>query len=551
MKCTRTVGLYKDRIVSYDIRMVLLGTITSNSAPKVPHALKNILSLMDLAKQEDVAFVTRAYELARKAHRGQKRFSGEPYLNHVVATATYLAKIGMGPSIVAAGLLHDSLEDTELSPEEIESELSADVRGLVTGVTKLGRVRYHGMQRHTESLRKLFAATSQDVRVMIIKLADRLHNAQTLEHVPRPDKRERIAQETLEIYAPIADRLGMGLMKRELEDAVFPHAYPKEHAKVLKIFKDVGGDDLKRLEQIHNTVRKKIAEYGVKKFRTANRIKGLYSLFRKLERKDWDITRIYDIWAIRIIVESIPDCYTVLGIVHGEWKPLPGRVKDYIAFKKPNGYKSIHTTIHTGDGGVIEIQIRTEEMNREAQFGIASHFSYKESRKSGTSKDGGGAMSWIRQFIPARLWMEGQGKSPTGEVKHTYTGNATPAWIQHIAETYEGEDNNPHAFLQNMKSDFFSHRVFVFTPMGDVIDLPLDSSPIDFAYAIHSGIGDHMSGAKVNGKMASLNTTLKNGDIVEITTSEKARPNRKWVDMAKTTLARRHIRSYLQKETKA
>lgn len=530
--------------------MAILGTTTSKKEKAPPAALQKILTLMDLSKKEDIAFVTRAYELARKAHRGQKRFSGEPYLNHPVATAEYLAKIGMGPTIVAAALLHDTLEDTEVTPEEIATELSEDVRDLVAGVTKLGHVRYHGMKRHTESLRKLFAATSQDVRVMIIKLADRLHNAQTLEHVPRDDKRERIAHETLEIYAPIADRLGMGLMKRELEDAVFPYAYPDEYKKVSKVFKESGGEDLKRLERIHNNVRKKIGEYGIKKFRTSNRVKGLYSLYKKLDRKDWDITRIFDIWALRIIVDSVADCYTVLGIVHGEWVPMPGRMKDYIAFPKPNGYKSIHTTIHTGDGGVIELQIRTEEMHREAQFGIASHFSYKEvgsSKKSGDSS----AMSWIRQFIPARLWMEGQGKSPTGERKHTYTDNSTPEWLQHMADSHEEDETSPHAFLQDMKSDFFNYRVFVFTPRGDVIDLPLDSSPIDFAYAIHSDVGNHMSGAKVNGKMASLSTCLKNGDIVEITTSDKARPNQKWIGMAKTTLAKRHIRSYLQREVKA
>ena len=521
--------------------------ITTNTKNKQgpPAALQNILTIMNLSQKKEVEFVTHAYELARKAHRGQKRFSGEPYLNHPVATAEYLAKIGMGPTIIAAALLHDSLEDSDITGDEIEKELSADVRRLIEGVTKLGHVRYQGMKRHTESLRKLFAATSQDVRVMIIKLADRLHNAKTLGHVPRDDKRERIAQETLEIYAPIADRLGMGLMKRELEDAVFPHAYPEEYEKVLKMFKEVGGDDIKRLEHTHNTVRKKIAEYGVKKFRTTNRIKGLYSLYRKLERKDWDITKLFDLWALRIIVDSVSDCYTVLGIVHGEWRPLPGRVKDYIAFPKPNGYRGIHTTIHTGDGDLIEIQIRTEEMHREAQLGIASHFSYKESatKKKGESA----AISWIRQFIPARLWMEGQGKSTTGEIKRTYTNDSTPDWMKRMAETPE-DDENPQVFLQDIKSDFFSHRVFVFTPRGDVIDLPIDSSPIDFAYAIHSEVGNKMSGAKVNGKMASLDTHLKNGDIVEISTSEKSKPNRKWIAMAKTTLAKKQIRVYLQRE---
>tara|TARA_B100000745_G_scaffold58094_1_gene34410 strand:+ start:1181 stop:2749 length:1569 start_codon:yes stop_codon:yes gene_type:complete len=521
--------------------MAILGSTTKSP----PAALQKILGLMELKDKHDVQFVSSAYELARRAHRGQKRYSGEPYLNHLVATAEYLAKIGMGPTIVAAGLLHDTLEDTSVTEEEITEQLSVDVCELVQGVTKLGHVRYHGMQRHTESLRKLFAATSQDVRVMLIKLADRLHNARTLEHVPNQEKRERIAHETLEIYAPIADRLGMGLMKRELEDAVFPYAYPEAYERVLAIFKDEGGDDLRRLEHIHNNVRRKIAEYGVKNFKTKNRVKGLYSLYRKLERKDWDPSKIYDIWALRIIVDSITDCYTVLGIVHGEWRPLYGRLKDYIASPKPNGYKSIHTNVHTGEGDSIEIQIRTREMHKEAQLGIASHFSYKAQ----VQKHSTGAVSWIRQFIPVRIWMEGQGRTSTGETRHTYTNEETPEWIKHISDPKQVGSEDPHVFLQDMKSDFFSHRVFVYTPRGDVIDLPVDSSPIDFAYAIHSDIGNHMGGAKVNGKMASLDTHLHNGDIVEIMTNQKSHPTQKWLDLAKTTLAKRHIRSYLQKDT--
>jgi len=513
-----------------------------------PIALQKILNAMDLTQKKDIEFVTRAYMLTRKAHRGQKRYSGEAYLEHPVATAKYLAKLGMGPTIVAAGLLHDTLEDSDTTGEEIEEELNSDVRELVEGVTKLGHVRYQGVKRHTESLRKLFAATSQDVRVMIIKLADRLHNAKTLQYVPE-HKRERIALETLEIYAPIADRLGMGLMKRELEDAVFPHAYPEAYEKVIKIFKEAGGDDLKRLERIHNNLRKKLGEYGIKKFSTSNRVKGLYSFYRKLERKNWDVTKIFDLWALRIVVESVADCYTVLGIVHGEWRPLPGRLKDYIAFEKPNGYKSIHTTIHTGDGGIIELQIRTKEMHKEAQLGVASHFSYKAMRAGSASADGR-AINWIRQFIPARLWMEGQGKTTDGEKKKTYSAEGTPDWLRHMGEANEGGERNPHTFLEDMKSDFFSHRIFLFTPRGDVIDLPLDSSPVDFAYAIHSDVGNHMSGAKVNGKMAAISSHLKNGDVVEIITSDKSRPSSKWSTMAKTTLAKRHIRTFLQKEAK-
>ncbi len=515
---------------------------SKNKTPTAPKALFDILEKMELKVQSDKDFVTRAYELARKAHRGQKRYSGEPYLNHVVCTALYLAKIGMGPTIVSAGLLHDTLEDSDITHEQIAQATSEEVANLVEGVTKLGHVRYHGMQRHTESLRKLFAATSQDVRVMLIKLADRLHNAHTLEFVPREDKRSRIAHETLEIYAPIADRLGMGVMKREIEDAVFPFAYPEEYKRTKQIFKEMGGEELKRLEHIHNNLRKKLGEYGVKKFRTMSRIKGLYSLYRKLERKNWDSAQINDIWALRIIVPTVSDCYTVLGIVHSEWRPLYGRLKDYIAAPKPNGYRSIHTTVHTGENDNIEIQIRTEEMHKEAQWGVASHFTYKEATTRGNHSRGG-AMSWIRQFIPARIWMESQGHTENGE--NTYSNAETPEWLKNIGDPKLSSNSDPKAFLQDIKSDFFNFRVFVFTPRGDVIDLPINASPIDFAYAIHSEIGNHMSGAKVNGKLASLDTPLKNGDVVEITTSPKSHPTQKWLSLAKTSLAKRHIKAYL------
>ena len=509
--------------------------------------VSTILEHMDAQNKEGIALVTKAYKIAKKAHAGQARFSGEPYLNHCIATAKYLAKIGMAPDMVAAGLLHDTIEDTPLTLDDLRAEFNEDICSMVEGVTKLEHVRYRGLKRHAESLRKLIAATSQDVRVMIIKLADRLHNAQTLEHVAREDKRLRIAHETLEIYAPIADRLGMGLMKRELEDAVFPFAYPNEYEKVLKIFKELGGDDTRRLEKIHKSVRKKLAEYGIEKFRTEIRVKGKYSLFRKLERKSWDITRIRDIWALRIIVPKVADCYTIFGIVQSEWQPVPGRVKDYIATPKPNGYRSIHTTILVGDGNVIELQIRSEDMHREAQFGIASHFSYKDANGSPSRKQHSG-MRWILQFIPDRLWFETRAEHEKPTRPRTYTGDQTPEWLKHLAHTKE--DDSPDEFLRDIKADFFSHRIFIFTPRGDVIDLPIDSTPIDFAYAIHSGIGNHISGVKINGKMTSLDTPLNNGDIVEIVTSKTAQPTQKWLAMAKTTLAKRHIRSFLQQQTK-
>ena len=508
--------------------------------PKVTEIIK----ALQFSSKKDEELVKKAYSFAKKAHEGQKRYSGEPYFSHPAHVALSLAKIGMTSEVVSAGLLHDTLEDCDISPETIEKEFGKEIRFLVEGVTKLGHVRYHGLKRHAESLRKLFAATSEDVRVMIIKLMDRLHNAKTLKYV-KPEKRERIALETLEVYVPIADRLGMGVVKRELEDAVFPFAYPKEYKEAVKLFKKAGGEDEKTLEKVHKAIKKKLAEYGIKNFRTEVRVKGLYSFWKKLQRKGGDLSKIKDIWALRIIVPEVADCYTILGIIHAEWTPLPGRIKDYIAFPKPNGYQSLHTTIHTGYGGVLEVQIRTEEMHKEAQFGIASHIGYKEHGSSKRKESVG--MRWIKQFIPARLSFSNSKEAMTCKIKHrTYTGNSVPEWLKHVAQT--GCAGEPNEYLEEIKSDFFSHRIFVFTPKGDVIDLPIDATPIDFAYAIHSQIGNHISGAKVNGKLVSLNETLKNGDIVEIITNPKSHPTRKWLEYAKTNMAKRFIRSYLSKQ---
>ncbi len=507
--------------------------------------LKDILKAMPYANKDDKALVEKAYNFAKKAHEGQKRYSGDPYFVHVAETGKALADMDMSATTVAAGLLHDTIEDTDVTAEDIQREFGDEILHLVEGVTKLGHVRYHGLQRHAESLRKLFAATAQDVRVMIIKLMDRLHNARTLEYVPE-HKRQRIALETLEIYAPIADRLGMGVIKKELEDAAFPYAYPEEYERTYKVFKELGGEDTKRLDKIHKAIKKKLVEYGIKDFKTSVRIKGLYSLYKKLERKDWDITKIKDIFALRIILPELPDCYNVLGIIHSEWTPLPGKLKDYIAAPKMNGYQSIHTTIHTGDGGFLEIQIRTEEMHKEAEYGVASHLTYKEN--TWKSAKSGSGMSWMKQFLP-NFWNSDKKSCvvPKEEFKHKhYSKYSVPEWIRHLAEEAQCED--PEEFLSGIKSDFFAHRIFVFTPKGDVIDLPIGATPIDFAFAIHTDIGTHISGAKVNGKMESLDAHLQNGDIVEILTSKSARPTRKWLDSVKTTLAKKHIKAYLQKQ---
>jgi GTP pyrophosphokinase len=504
--------------------------------------VKDILAELVQKDEESQALVTLAYSFAEHAHRDQKRYSGEPYFLHSAQVGYSLAQIGMDAATVAAGLLHDTIEDVGTTEAEVQEKFGEEVLSLVDGVTKLGKLRYRGMERHTESLRKLFAATAKDIRVLIIKLLDRLHNAQTLEHVPA-HKRKRIAMETLEIYAPIADRLGMGIIKKELEDAAFPYAYPREYEKVRELLKERKSENEKRLEKAERVIKRELAQAGILSFHTEARVKGVYSLFRKLERKDWDITKIHDILALRLLVPSVADCYTVLGIVHSQWRPVPGKIKDYIAFPKPNGYQSIHTTIYTGDGGTLEIQVRTDNMNREAKFGIASHFSYKEATGYDSSSQGSG-MAWVRQFIP-----KGNGKkvaAPKSNVQRiisTQNAPSVPTWVHDLATAQEASAAGVE--MDAIKLDFFSHRVFVFTPKGDVIDLPMNATPIDFAYSVHSEIGNHMAGAKVNGKMVSLETELHNGDIVEIITRDKSKPSRKWYDMAKTTVAKKHIRAAL------
>jgi len=477
--------------------------------------IDDILSAMTDTRETSRDLVRKAYAFAEQSHASQKRYSGAPYFVHVSAIGKTLALLGLDVTTIAAGLLHDVIEDAHVSPEVIEKDFGKDVAFLVDGVTKLGKLKYRGLERHAESLRKLFISTAKDVRVILIKLADRLHNMSTLEFVP-PEKRQRIALETLEIYAPLANRLSMGKLKGYLEDYAFPYAYPKEYKEVQTLIKEHTKDTEKKLVKLYRTLQKKLAEEGMKGVRGEYRVKRTYSLYRKLQKYDMDLSKIYDIAAVRVIVPSVGDCYRTLGIIHAIWRPLPGRIKDYIAFPRPNGYQSLHTTVFTGDGDVAEIQIRTEEMNRDATLGIAAHYSYKEAGE-----------------------LVGKGKkhrTPSGKVD----------WVNQLLEWHENLGSGE--FLDSLKTDFFTDRVFVFTPKGDVVDLPVDSSPLDFAYAIHSAIGEHAAGAKVNGKMVSLDTPLKNGDIVTIDTKDSAKPSAKWLAYTKTTMARRHIKVALQKQ---
>lgn len=507
-----------------------------------------IIAQLDKPNEADRELIRKAYEYAAEAHKEHKRYSGEPYMTHTAAVGHKLAAMGMGPRTICAGLLHDSIEDTPVTAEDMKKEFGDEILFLVEGVTKLSSVRYYGTDRHNESLRKLFVATSQDIRVLIIKLVDRLHNMETLQYVPA-EKQQRIARETLEIYAPVAHRLGMGKLRKELEDLAFPYVYPEDAKRITELLSKRFGNAKEVLERERKILQKRLADVGLLRFQTSYRVKGLYSLYHKLKRKEWDIDTIYDLMAMRVVVDTVEDCYRTLGIIHELWRPLPQRVKDYIAFPKPNGYQSLHTTVTTPNGVILEIQIRTKQMHQDAEFGIASHVFYKPSAVSDTVK----RPSMFSSLLPSlfRPFVRRE-KSITTIDK---TANSTPhtqkipRWISQIGQAYNAESMSPTSqFLADAESDFFSNRIFVFTPTGDVVDLPLGATPIDFAYAIHSEVGDHTFGSKVNRKLVSLDTPLRNGDIVEIETRKSAKPSPKWLHFAKTSLARRHIKSVLEQD---
>ncbi len=507
---------------------------------------QEIIALLKNPNEADRLLIEKAYDFANKAHEGHTRYSGEPYMAHVASVAEHLALIGMGPRTIAAGLLHDTIEDTEVTAEDIKREFGEEILFLVEGVTKLSSVRYYGTDRHNESLRKLFVATSQDIRVLIIKLVDRLHNIQTLSYVPR-EKQLRIARETLEIYVPVAHRLGIGRIRKELEDLAFPYVYPEEHARVKKLLEQKVSKAEQVLERERKTLQKRLAESGLTKFHTSFRVKGTYSLYQKLKRREWEINNIYDLLAMRVVVESMEECYRTLGIIHEMWRPLPGRVKDYIAFPKPNGYQSLHTTVTTNHGTIMEIQIRTDKMHHEAEYGVASHIIYKDDKTPDATKD---SSSWFSNLVPSLFRpfsrRSGSAAGDASLIKVTRDKphkEKIPLWISQIGEMYTSEKASGQEFVEDMRKDFFSNRIFVFTPIGDVVDLPVGATPIDFAYAIHSEIGDHIAGVKVNKKLVQLDTELQNGDIVEIDTKETAKPSRKWLQIAKTSVAKRKIRS--------
>ncbi|MEK7084594.1 MAG: RelA/SpoT family protein [Patescibacteria group bacterium] len=457
------------------------------------------------APKADLDMVRLAYDFAKKAHEGQFRKSGEPYIIHPLAAAHILADMRIDPVVITATLLHDVPEDTHVTLEEIEKNFGEDIASMVRGITKLGKLKYRGVERYIENLRKMFVAMAEDVRVMIIKFADRIHNLQTLDALP-PEKQYRVALESLEIYAPIANRLGMAEMKGTLEDLAFQYVYPKEYLRA----KRIRDEKLEGLDTYIRTIRQKAAKElkaaGVQFLSIQGRHKRLYSFYQKLIKKDNEIAKIYDLVAIRIFVPTVADCYATLGILHKLWRPIKGRIKDYISQPKPNGYQSLHTTVFSDEGEHIEFQIRTPKMHEEAEYGVAAHWHYDEKG--------------------ARL--------PSKEIR----------WAKELADIQK-DILNKLSDLEAMKVDFLQTRIFVFTPKGDVIDLPDGATPVDFAYHIHTEVGNKCTAAVVNDDMVSLDTNLKNGDVVEIVTDKNRKgPNQDWLASVKTHTAKNHIKAH-------
>ena len=472
--------------------------------------------------------ISEAFVFANHYHSGQVRRSGEPYIQHSLATAQILAGLGMDANTIAAGILHDVPEDTAATSDDVREKFGKEISWMVDGVTKLGHIRLQGSREEifVENLRKMFLAMAADIRVVIVKLCDRLHNMRTLEFVS-PEKQERIAKETMEVYAQIANRLGMSEIKSELEDLSFEYLYPDEYRKVRKLYLREKQDYEKYITRAIKVMRQKLAKEKVKIISIKGRAKSLYSLYIKLQRYDFDISRIYDIVAIRIIVSEIAGCYETLGIVHKKYRPMVGRIKDYISLPKPNGYQSIHTTVFGPEGRIIEVQIRTPQMHNEAELGIAAHWLYKEQKR----------LSWKRYFT--------RGKE--APIEQTNRLN----WVKQLQEWQMELGGDNEEFMKSLRIDFFRNHIFAFTPKGDIIDLPEDSTPIDFAYAIHTEVGARATGAKIDGKMVSLDTPIKNGQVVEILTVKNPKlPSRSWLDFVKTSSARSHIKRELKRAGK-
>jgi len=459
----------------------------------------------------DMEKITKAYELSKSAHIGQKRESGEDFVSHPVEVALILINLGLDTDSIIAAILHDTIEDTGLTYEDIKKEFGAEVAELVNGVTKLGRIPYTSKEEEqVENLRKMFLATAKDARVILIKISDRLHNMRTLEFMPE-EKRRHKALETMEVYAPLAHRLGMQRIKIELEDISLRYLDPIGYKEIEDSLKQKESERSKFLENTINVIKKHFDDNGYK-VNISGRIKNVYSIYRKMYRQNKTIDEIYDLYAVRLIVDTVNECYNALGIIHDIYKPIPGRFKDYISTPKPNMYQSLHTTVIGKEGIPFEVQIRTWEMHRTAELGIAAHWKYKSNitKSDGSEKK----LEWVRKLLEM-----------------------------------QSSSDDPDDFMRAFKIDFFADEIFVFTPKGDLVNLPAGATIIDFAYAIHSEVGNKMIGCKVNGKMQPLDYQPKNGDIVEIITTNSGKgPNRDWLNLAKTAEAKNKIKTWFKRE---
>lgn len=469
-----------------------------------------------LTKSVDAALIQKAFSFSKSAHQGQKRKSGEEYFNHSYQTALQLAEWGLDSNTISAGLLHDVAEDTLKTLDDIKNTFGEEIVFLVNGVTKLGRLKYRGTQRQVENLRKMFLAISEDLRVVLIKLADRLHNMKTLGAVPL-QKQKRIALETDEIYAPLAYRLGMQNLAGELEDLSFPYLHPQEYKWLNENVKEKYEERLKYLEKVKIVVNDLLKKIGISPAGIDFRAKRYSSLYKKLIRNEMNLEQIYDLVAFRIIVSSVEECYATLGAIHQMWPPLPGKIKDYIALPKPNGYRSLHTTVFCVDNKIVEFQIRTKEMHDEAENGIAAHWAYHEAKEKNL------------------------------ENKPVFTSRKELEWVNQL-KNWQEEFLNSGESLEALKIDFFKDRIFAITPKGEVIDLPAGSTPVDFAYSIHSKIGDNCVGAKINNRIVPLDYQIQSGDMVEILIQKNKKPSESWVRFVKTDIAKKRIRSSLKKD---
>ncbi|MBQ1785250.1 MAG: bifunctional (p)ppGpp synthetase/guanosine-3',5'-bis(diphosphate) 3'-pyrophosphohydrolase, partial [Turicibacter sp.] len=464
---------------------------------------------------DSLAIIERAFELAFQKHKDQLRKSGEPYIIHPIEVAYILAKWQTGPRTIASGLLHDIIEDTEITKEEISELFDEEIAEIVDGVTKLTKLQYKSKEKQqAENHRKMLLAMSKDIRVILVKLADRLHNIRTLKFLP-PEKQCSIAHETMEIYVPIAHRLGMYRVKAELEDTSLRFLKPEDFYRIAQLIKQKKHEREEQIQEMEDEIKNALAEYNIP-FEIKGRIKNIYSVYKKMITREKEFDEIYDLLALRLIVNSVPECYSALGVIHANFKPIPNRFKDYIAMPKPNMYQSLHTTIIGPNGNIFEIQIRTQEMDEIAEQGIAAHWAYKENR----------------QITPKQEQKEIQDKLK---------------WYETLI-AYQEEVNDAEKLMKLVKDDIFNANVYVFTPNGDVFDFPPGSTPLDFAYRIHTNLGHKTTGAVVNGKIVTLNYQLKTGDIVEIKSSRNSfGPSEDWLNIVKTSQARHKIRQYFNR----